>query len=199
MQRLLQKKEFRLSSRAYKINDCAIWHGLRNPVYPLLSDPGTRRWKGYHVYADDASDIKSHRWFRDISWNEMLLSRPPYVPQAKSWEDIKWSTKMESGKPEGSPQKGDLIPDSGPSKPSPPPPKDANAAEQAALKKAVDDHFSKKRKHKEKRARDKILRDTVVGPTALEIRTKGAFVGYTWRRPKSVRDLLEVDHGQSLV
>jgi hypothetical protein len=75
-----------------------------------------------------------------------------------------------------------------------------NMVDQDAFKKEVDNHVSKKRKHKEKkRARDKILRDAVAGPTALDIRTKGAFVGYTWRRPKSVRDVLEIERGRSLV
>lgn len=35
-----------------------------------------------------------------------------------------------------------------------------------------------------KRARDKMLRDPEVGKTVLELRKKGAFLGYTYRRPK---------------
>lgn len=37
-----------------------------------------------------------------------------------------------------------------------------------------------------KRPRDKMLRDPVVGRKVLELRKKGAFFGYTYRRPKSV-------------
>jgi hypothetical protein len=43
----------------------------------------------------------------------------------------------------------------------------------------------KGRQRKEKkRPRDKILRDPEVGRQVLEIRKKGAFVGYTYRRPR---------------
>lgn len=34
-----------------------------------------------------------------------------------------------------------------------------------------------------KRARDKILRDPIIGPMAMEERRKTAFIGYTYRRP----------------
>lgn len=43
----------------------------------------------------------------------------------------------------------------------------------------------KQRKEK-KRPRDKLLRDPVVGRQVMEIRKKGAFFGYTYRRPKPV-------------
>ena len=39
-----------------------------------------------------------------------------------------------------------------------------------------------------KRPRDKVLRDPEVGRKALELRKKGAFVGYTWRRPRHEND-----------
>jgi hypothetical protein len=44
----------------------------------------------------------------------------------------------------------------------------------------------KRKSHKKdkKRPRDKILRDPEVGRTVLEIRKKGAFIGYTYRRPR---------------
>jgi len=48
----------------------------------------------------------------------------------------------------------------------------------------------KRRKREKKRPRDKLLRDPDVGRTVLEIRKKGAFVGYTYRRPRfSLQDL----------
>ncbi|EED23433.1 protein kinase, putative [Talaromyces stipitatus ATCC 10500] len=199
IQRLLQRKEFRLSSRAYKINDCALWHGLQSPVYATSSDPRNTHWKGSHVYSDDAADIKAHRWFRDHSWNDMLLRRPPYVPDERSWEQIKFvdeaTLEMITAQ-----EKQQLI--DAPLTPNPDvsTPDLQNIAELNALKKEIDDHANKKRKHKEKkRARDKILRDAVVGPTALDLRTRGAFLGYTWRRPKSVREVLGIERGRSLV
>ncbi|KUL88776.1 hypothetical protein ZTR_03454 [Talaromyces verruculosus] len=198
IQRLLQRKEFRLSSRGYKINDCALWHGLQSP-YAKSSDPRNSHWKGNHVYSDDATDIKAHRWFRDHSWNDMLLRRPPYVPEERTWEDIRF--------PDANPrnemiaqEKQQINETPFPPIPDPLTPEYQNMLEQEAFKKEVDNHISKKRKHKEKkRARDKILRDAVTGPTALDVRTRGAFVGYTWRRPKSVRDVLEIERGRSLV
>jgi hypothetical protein len=48
----------------------------------------------------------------------------------------------------------------------------------------------KRRKKEKKRPRDKLLRDPEVGRTVLELRKKGAFVGYTYRRPRfSLPDL----------
>lgn len=46
------------------------------------------------------------------------------------------------------------------------------------------DGVVKKVKEK-KRPRDKMLRDPEVGKMVLELRKKGAFLGYTYRRPKS--------------
>jgi serine/threonine protein kinase len=42
------------------------------------------------------------------------------------------------------------------------------------------------KKKEKKRARDKILRDLGLGRKVLELRKMGAFVGYTYRRPKGV-------------
>jgi protein-serine/threonine kinase len=39
-------------------------------------------------------------------------------------------------------------------------------------------------KKEKKRPRDKLLRDPEVGRIVLEIRKKGAFIGYTYRRPR---------------
>ncbi|KAL2421594.1 Serine/threonine-protein kinase cbk1 [Exophiala dermatitidis] len=47
-----------------------------------------------------------------------------------------------------------------------------------------------KRKEK-KRPRDVILRDPVTGPEALEIRKASAFLGYDYRQPRTVQDIIE--------
>uniref|UniRef100_A0A093VM83 non-specific serine/threonine protein kinase n=1 Tax=Talaromyces marneffei PM1 TaxID=1077442 RepID=A0A093VM83_TALMA len=202
IQRLLLRKEFRLSSRGYKINDCALWHGLQSHIYAKSSDPRNSYWKGNHVYRDDATDIKAHRWFRDHSWNDMLLRRPPYVPEERCWEDITFrngaNAAFNGTITTQEQQQLNKVPL--PPMPDPWTPEYQNMIEQNAFENRIDDHVSKKRKHKEKkRARDKILRDAIAGPTALDVRTKGAFVGYTWRRPKPVRDVLEIERGRSLV
>jgi hypothetical protein len=49
----------------------------------------------------------------------------------------------------------------------------------------------KRRKKEKKRPRDKLLRDPQVGRTVLEIRKKGAFMGYTYRRPRLTLPELE--------
>jgi hypothetical protein len=132
----------------------------------------------------------------------MLLRRPPYIPEDRTWEDI--------GHPDGAnpgfngmftvQEKQQLNEAPLPPMPDPLMQDFQNMVEQNAFKKETDNHTNKKRKHKEKkRARDRILRDAIAGPTALDVRTKGAFVGYTWRRPKSVRDVLEIERGRSLV
>jgi protein-serine/threonine kinase len=37
----------------------------------------------YFVVADDAEDIKAHPFFRGVIWDEMHLSRPPWIPTIK--------------------------------------------------------------------------------------------------------------------
>ena len=48
-----------------------------------------------------------------------------------------------------------------------------------------------KPKKEKKRARDKILRDLGCGKLALELRKKGAFLGYEYRRPEGVDVVVE--------
>jgi hypothetical protein len=203
IQQLLQRKEFRLSSRGYKTNDCALWQGLRNPVYANAADPKTSHHKCSHVYSDDARDIKAHRFFRQIPWGEMLRHRPPYIPEVRNWEDINYSDGDNLDFIDVVPphEKHQLIEDASMPEPEPAPlTQNLDGGNLNPEKVDADQHTVRKRKNKErKRARDKILRDAVVGPTALDLRTKAAFVGYTWRRPKSVRDVLEIERGRSLV
>lgn len=132
----------------------------------------------------------------------MLLRRPPYVPEERCWEDITFrngaNAAFNGTITTQEQQQLNKVPL--PPMPDPWTPEYQNMIEQNAFENRIDDHVSKKRKHKEKkRARDKILRDAIAGPTALDVRTKGAFVGYTWRRPKPVRDVLEIERGRSLV
>lgn len=49
----------------------------------------------------------------------------------------------------------------------------------------------KKPKREKKRPRDKILRDPKTAKIALDMRLKGAFLGYSYRRPKGVQSVLE--------
>lgn len=57
----------------------------------------------------------------------------------------------------------------------------------------------KRRKKEKKRPRDKLLRDPEVGRVVLEIRKKGAFIGYTYRRPRfSLPELEAGEHSNRL-
>lgn len=50
---------------------------------------------------------------------------------------------------------------------------------------------TKTKKREKKRPRDIILRDPIAGPAALETRKRGAFLGYEYRQPVSVKDIVE--------
>jgi hypothetical protein len=49
----------------------------------------------------------------------------------------------------------------------------------------------KKAKKEKKRPRDKILRDMQTGKLALDMRRRGAFLGYAYRKPKGLEALLD--------
>lgn len=66
-------------------------------------------------------------------------------------------------------------------------PIDAPAAQQEAPE--VVDPAPPKKKEK-KRPRDKILRDPLFGKTAMRMRQEGAFLGYAYRKPKSVSEVV---------
>ncbi|RMZ91310.1 hypothetical protein DV736_g1465, partial [Chaetothyriales sp. CBS 134916] len=48
-----------------------------------------------------------------------------------------------------------------------------------------------KKKREKKRPRDKVLRDPAIGPRALKLRKEGAFMGYEYRRPKTIDDVIK--------
>lgn len=50
---------------------------------------------------------------------------------------------------------------------------------------------TKKPKKEKRRPRDKALRDRDVGKQVLEARKKSAFLGYAWRRPRGVQELVD--------
>ena len=59
------------------------------------------------------------------------------------------------------------------------------ADEQKAYLRDFIKHYGRKEK---KRPRDKLLRDKGTAPTVLELRKKGAFLGYTYRRYRPSRE-----------
>lgn len=209
---LLQEKEFRLSSSKYKTNDVLTFRASKRFFYK--PDGSNQNYQGHYVYPNDASDIKSHPFFRGINWDEIHRMSPPFVPKVRGWEDTRYfddgeyptdhddeSTDSEAdlGKDDkaqhdgngksGQSAKKDLNPDSRPTG------KDEKDREDAANPPA-----KKKKKNKEtKRPRDKILRDRRLRKTALEMRKKGAFLGYTYRRPKGVIMALTPERGRPFI
>lgn len=189
MTRLLDEKECRLASKRYQENDLVLQEKALH----------TRRvcnfnYTGQIVFPNDAEDIKHHPFFRNIQWSTLHLTRPPFVPRVHGGQPItkyfddeaeimSASDHLDSSSyahaspedrespynedtPAKCPMEGEL----------------AHLVKQTALEKAAE-HIKRRRKEK-KRPRDKILRDPQVGRTVLEIRKKGAFMGYTYRRPQ---------------
>lgn len=206
--RILQEKEHRLCSKKYLLND--YQHSKRRPGQ-LITSPANKHSKDYqgnYVYADDAADIKAHPFFQGLSWDRLHLTRPPFVPDVKSRDDTKYFDEeepisdvddassyisaqeavepqdYESAIAAASPKSADV----------------AQAGEKYARKvnemireenakfDAAETEAAKKKDKaatkEKKRPRDKLLRDKQVGRQVLEMRKQGAFIGYTYRRPK---------------
>ena len=200
---LLQEKEHRLCSKKYRLND--YQHSKRTPgqLIARRADPHAQDYEGNYVYPDDATDIKSHSFFRRISWDRLHLTRPPFVPDVKGRDDTKYFDEEEpisdvddaasqsdlghasdedmhdvvpgiarSTQIDGAQYQDGLL---------------LTSAARRTGKDGPNDREGEAGKVKEKkRPRDRVLRDKDVGRKALEIRKKGAFLGYTYRRPKLV-------------
>lgn len=182
--RLLEERQDRLSTKRYRENDWV----LRDKA------TGTRRVRnlmgpGHIVFPNDAEDIKSHPFFRNIQWSALHMTRPPFVPRVHNGQSItkyfdeeheilSASDHLDSSSYEAM---GDVpvvtvaetVPDA-----QSPPAHHITASPQPRLEQKIN-----WRKREKKRPRDKLLRDVQVGRTVLELRKKGAFVGYTYRRP----------------
>ncbi|KAE8344574.1 hypothetical protein BDV24DRAFT_171595 [Aspergillus arachidicola] len=176
----IHEKEYRLSCDAYRQNDV---FNSRSTARHLLS-----------------TDIKAHPFFRGIIWEQLHQSSPPFIPKVKSWEDTRYfedacgvvdnddisiTTDAQSSG-DGAEGTGDK-----------PKPIQNQAESQQKQKGPIPNentsiggtepptNATKKQKHR-KRPRDKMLRDKKIQKTVLRMRKEGAFVGYTYRRPKAV-------------
>jgi protein-serine/threonine kinase len=191
MMRLLEERQDRLSAKRYRENDWV----LRDKAV------GARRNRnlnttGHIVFPNDAEDIKSHPFFRNIQWSILHLTRPPFVPRVHGGQPItkyfddeaeimSASDHLDSSSyevVEGLPTPNDAA-RRGDDDTTPQPP-DKQDGVTPSIQLGFAKSFQKiRRKREKKRPRDKLLRDPQVGRTVLEIRKKGAFVGYTYRRP----------------
>ncbi|KAB8346348.1 hypothetical protein FH972_023392 [Carpinus fangiana] len=171
--RLLQEPELRLCSNKYTKND--FRRDLR--CVPNVSK-GARDYRGHHVYADDAEDIRRHPFFHGINWENILKLTPPWVPRVNTGDSTKYfdseehilgDSSVESmGNPdEKSLQTGAATPD-----------------ERRAAVGGMDGQRMHKVQKPKRRPRDKLLRDPTLCKTVMEARKQRAFLGYTYRRPK---------------
>ena len=90
MMALLVEREERLSSKKYRHNDF-VQHMTTLPA-GVIGDKNKqdRILRGQFVFANDAEDIKRHKFFRSIPWDELHVRRPPFIPRVKSAEDTKY-------------------------------------------------------------------------------------------------------------
>lgn len=203
--RLLEERQERLSSKRYRENDWV----LRDKAL------GTRRYRNLHttghiVFPNDAEDIKAHPFFRNIQWSTLHLTRPPFVPRVHGGQPItkyfddeaeimSASDHLDSSSYEVAQMDGATMIDG-----IEPPGEESTPTVDPALQQKngfppayeqICQSFQKmrRRKKEKKRPRDKLLRDPEVGRIVLEIRKKGAFIGYTYRRPRF--SLPELDSG----
>ncbi|KAI9873872.1 MAG: hypothetical protein M1830_010505 [Pleopsidium flavum] len=208
--KILKEKEQRLCSKKYMLND--YQHSKRVPgqLISTVANKHARDYQGHFVYPDDATDIKAHPFFRDVHWDRLHLLKPPFVPKIKSWEDTKYfeedepisdvdDSSSDSGAREAmdpeileqavaaarveEPRVGDPIWASTLSLTADNIIKEEHEKSQDVVEAKSKDKKGKKEK---KRPRDRVLRDKQVGKQVLELRKKGAFLGYTYRRPKGV-------------
>ncbi|KAF1840324.1 Serine/threonine-protein kinase-like protein cbk1 [Cucurbitaria berberidis CBS 394.84] len=207
MMRLLEERQDRLSANRYREND---WVLRDNAV-------GSRRMRnlnstGHIVFPNDAEDIKAHPFFRNIQWSTLHMTRPPFVPRVhggqvitKYFDDeaeiLSETDHLDSSSYEAAqveclavPGAADVLSNEEATPTASPGPKMDGTGMPTPPYEQICKSFQKmrRRKKEKKRPRDKLLRDPLVGRTVLEIRKKGAFVGYTYRRPRfSLPDLEE--------
>jgi hypothetical protein len=203
------------------LNDYVHSKRLPGELLNRPADRRSKDYQGYYVYPDDAEDIRAHPFFRGTRWNELHLRKPPFIPKVKSWEDTKYFDEdepisdIDDRSTDASAEDTHNEVGQAPAPPNQYPMADGPGADtvpqtlnnsKADLEAIVGQNMNgqqttapkpvgkthRKRKEK-KRPRDKILRDEEVGKKVLDLRKKGAFLGYTYRRPKRVLVELEND------
>ena len=195
---LLQEKDCRISSGKYMLNDYQHSKYAPGQLVHKCSNPSSTDYKGRFVYPDDATDIKSHPFFDRIVWDRHHLTRPPFVPDIRARDDTKYFDEEDpvSDVDDAASQSSDHedadrgasgnIGDWPVTQYDGPNGQQDQVADHATVyhtKEPSKDAKIANGKTK-KRPRDKVLRDKEMGRIALELRKKGAFIGYTYRRPK---------------
>ena len=221
---MLQEKEHRLCSKKYLINDYEEEKRSHARLGTTTPKNQSQEFHGNFVFPDDATDIKAHPFFQGIPWDRLHLTKAPEIPDVKSCYDTKYfdedepvsdvddasstsslqeqvlkaqeeyeaeiaaafaATANEQAITDGATNMENII---------------LAKTTKVDLPDAVDEAVvpvKKSARAKEKRRpRDRILRDTKVAKQVLDIRKKGAFLGYTYRRPRPV--LATAENGRFL-
>ena len=219
--RMLQEKEGRLCSSLYAHNDYVHDPRIPGALFNKPANPRDRDYQGYHVYANDATEIKTHPFFEDIDWETLHLSKPPEVPKVSGKEDTHYFDEEAAvSEPDDEPSMSSLDEDSLKNQEAfeEQIAADFHAGQNAALDEtdttaahpadgAEDRRLKAKttkantsapllgrktrRAKDKKRPRDRILRDKTVAKQVLQVRKTGAFWGYSYRRPKRVIESIE--------
>ncbi|KAI8954294.1 kinase-like domain-containing protein [Xylaria longipes] len=205
---LVCARENRLSSKRYRAT------GPAEQASTSRVKLRSRDARGRSVHPHDAEDIKAHKWFRDIPWDQLHLITPPFVPQIAGVEDTHYFDEEDPISDWSESCSDDDDDDTDPQK---------MAAMQSQLSAfprhargmlaqfvaAPYDSTRLKRMDREinalpvladqmkafvrafgrrerKRPRDRLLRDRKTKATVLEIRRQTAFLGYTFRRAMDV-------------
>lgn len=135
---------------------------------------------------------------------------PPFVPRVKGWDDTKYFDEEGSVSDIGSVSSEDAVACNDENRPSAPtsqhqpenqnivpePPKDERHVLGSMLNVGAPQDVKEKKAKDKKRPRDKILRDLRHGPLALKMRREGAFLGYNYRKPKDVDEVIREALGE---
>lgn len=207
---IIQEKDTRLCSKRYRSQGS---HSSSGP---------NQDYAGRYVFPHDAEDIKAHKWFRDIQWDRLHQMMPPFVPNIKSMDDTHYFdeedpisdfSESQSGPPPTAREIGEALQpfnreiqmlamsyiqrphDSARLKKVE---REIEAFtmcdEQKDYLKAFVKHYGQKEK---KRPRDRLLRDRELAPKVLELRKRGAFLGYSYRKFRPYRQgTFRGPHGQ---
>lgn len=160
-------------------------------------------WDAF-VFPNEAMEIKKHVFFAGIPWDKIHTTKAPFIPNVKTAEDAKYfEVEAKLMGVDGSP--GDVVKaasDPGANQVWLDPqdvldrihkaPVDAQAPEATRAR--------ARNKWDEERPRDKLLRDPEFAEEVMVIRKSYAFLGYSYRRPKTwnIGDQTYLEDFQSL-
>lgn len=158
------------------------------------------------VYLDDARDIKRHAFFTKwgIDFENIHDREPPHRPKIHTYDSItKYFDEENDIVSAGEAELAESSDDSEivvPLSPSCTPSKSAKGKGRAVsltlgCQSTPTPPERPRIQQDKKRARDKILRDPQLGKTAMALRKRRAFLGYTYRRPNIIFGGTNLENG----